>query len=84
MSIASGGEEFVIILPGVDLDAATEVATRLRAAIADSDSGGVTVTVSVGVSHADAPVSIESLLAAADHQMYRAKQNGRNCVATPT
>lgn len=79
-----GGEEFVIILPGVDLAAATEVATRLRAAIAESDSGGVTVTVSVGVSHADAPVSIETLLVAADQQMYRAKQNGRNCVATPT
>lgn len=78
-----GGEEFAVLLPGVDLDAATRVATRLRTAIADSDSGGVTVTVSVGVSHADAPVSIEALLVAADEQMYRAKQNGRNCVATP-
>lgn len=81
-----GGEEFAILLPETDLEAAAEVAERLRLVAADAsvpeESGRpVRFTVSIGVS---AMVSddddIGALLNAADRALYAAKNAGRNRV----
>lgn len=82
-----GGEEFVIVLPEMDLEEARETAERLRRKVADQpqpvgDGQVVPLTISVGVSvYPDHGQSASTLCAAADKAMYLAKDRGRNCVA---
>jgi diguanylate cyclase (GGDEF)-like protein len=79
-----GGEEFAILLPHTDAQAASDVADRIRQAIAGIriDGGGnaaLSVTASCGVAmHMNGETS-EQWLARADEAMYRAKKQGRNC-----
>jgi diguanylate cyclase (GGDEF)-like protein len=76
-----GGEEFAILLPGADLDKTREIAERLRAAVARSDSGGVSVTMSFGVGAISGDgVRVARLYAQADAALYEAKRAGRNRV----
>jgi len=77
-----GGEEFALVLPQTDRDAAVAVAERLRSLVALSGHDGLPgITVSCGVATypADA-VSLNSLIKAADDAMYEAKRAGRNRV----
>jgi diguanylate cyclase (GGDEF)-like protein len=83
-----GGEEFVLLLPGTHLNAAYEIAERVRAAVmelAHTNPGsplGV-VTASIGVAEFPAhPLNVMQLLQQADHALYRAKISGRNRVST--
>jgi diguanylate cyclase (GGDEF)-like protein len=82
-----GGEEFVVLLPGLDAAAAYDVAERVRRAVVNlqiahaPEVGGV-ATVSIGVASADpgsggAP---DTLFMAADAALYAAKKAGRNRV----
>jgi diguanylate cyclase (GGDEF)-like protein len=76
-----GGEEFLVLLPGADADAVSEVAERLRLAVELTRSGGLFVTVSCGAaSSGRLPFHYESLFAQADAALYRAKADGRNLV----
>jgi diguanylate cyclase (GGDEF)-like protein len=76
-----GGEEFLVVLPGADLASATEVAESLRRAIAGEPVGGLPVTISFGVSASPAgEFEYDAVFADADAALYRAKQDGRNCV----
>src|SRR6185436_17739285 len=81
-----GGEEFLIILPGCDKMNALSHAERVRAAISNLTvkvpGRFLTVTASVGVATVLAGSDIDSclLIRAADTALYRAKNNGRNCV----
>jgi len=75
-----GGDEFVVLLPDTDLEAAVEVAGDLRERIAASPSP-LPVTVSIGVAGSmGADPDGPSFLAAADAAMYLAKRAGRNRV----
>ena len=80
-----GGEEFAVLLPGADLEAARQVAERIRHAIESHEfPGGPTqpggkVTVSIGVSTSPPPDG-ELMLEAADAALYSAKNQGRNRV----
>jgi diguanylate cyclase (GGDEF)-like protein len=81
-----GGEEFLVLLPGGDLDAAVELAERLRAGVADSrPGGGLLVTMSLGASASarGERFDYESVFAAADAALYDAKHAGSNCVRVP-
>jgi diguanylate cyclase (GGDEF)-like protein len=86
-----GGEEFVILLAGSDLEQAAVAAERVRQHIAhltvDTPLHGdpVTVTVSVGVAaFRENGHSVLELLDAADAALYEAKRAGRNCVRVAT
>lgn len=73
-----GGEEFVVLLPGVNRDEALAVAHRLREAI-QPPLHLPTYTVSMGVTTLTAAIEdIDELLYAADKALYLAKRNGRN------
>lgn len=81
-----GGEEFAILLPGTTLQAAMQVAERLREKIAAEriDVGGerIAVTASFGVAgYPDSVIqSFGDLLKMADEALYRSKEGGRNRV----
>ncbi|MHB1421188.1 MAG: GGDEF domain-containing protein [Bacillota bacterium] len=81
-----GGEEFAIILPGIDHDAAMMVAGRIREAVQNTcivaESGvKVKVTVSLGVAlYPEGANTQNDLISHADTALYRAKENGRNRV----
>jgi len=79
-----GGEEFAVVLPDHD-GAAAGLAERMRRAVADSpidtQAGALRVTISVGLTRLEAAdVSLDQMLARADHALYRAKDGGRNQV----
>jgi diguanylate cyclase (GGDEF)-like protein len=77
-----GGEEFVVLLPGLDLRRGLGVANRLREAVESSKPDGLELTMSLGVAVATGEeVCQEPLLRAADEALYRAKREGRNRVA---
>ncbi len=83
-----GGEEFLVLLPGADREAAIAIAERMRAAIASAaiphgaETAGGVVTASFGVATrpAGSPLPAETLIAEADAALYRAKHAGRNRV----
>jgi diguanylate cyclase (GGDEF)-like protein/PAS domain S-box-containing protein len=86
-----GGEEFIFVLPGANLEASEEFGNNLRKRLADSpvSLGGeesITLSVSAGVAMLENGESVESLLARADEAMYKAKQTGRDrvCCALPS
>ncbi|HEY6758310.1 MAG TPA: GGDEF domain-containing protein [Baekduia sp.] len=76
-----GGEEFAIVMPGADEDAAAELAERLRVAIAATPLAGLAVTMSFGVAGAAPGAFVwEEAYARADAALYLAKQDGRDAV----
>ena len=81
----TGGEEFLVLLPGADLAHTAELAEALRAAVADQPLGGHRVTMSFGTA-ASAPDEVfdyEAVFAEADAALYEAKHSGRNRVCPP-
>lgn len=79
-----GGEEFAVLLPCCDLEAAVELAERIRQAVSvlspDEDEA-VNITVSIGVAVFDPAIkSVDAVLGLADRALYSAKQAGRDRV----
>lgn len=73
-----GGEEFLVLLPGVLSSAAERIAHQIRQrVIVDSTS-----TVSIGVADTELEKDFDALVELADKAMYQAKNDGRNCVRT--
>jgi diguanylate cyclase (GGDEF)-like protein len=83
-----GGEEFVVALPGMDLESAAGVAedlrTRLRSEPFRCQGQTIAVTASFGVHAVDTHMKggVEAALQIADDALYRAKADGRDCVRT--
>ncbi|MBI4922773.1 MAG: GGDEF domain-containing protein [Devosia nanyangense] len=80
-----GGEEFLLLLPGVELERAMALAEQLRHAIAqlavDTPSGPLRLTISSGVAtFGEADRTFDALLSRCDAALYRAKDAGRNRV----
>lgn len=79
-----GGEEFLILLSQTKLEQATEVAEKLRSAIAELEPGKGedrdTLTASLGVQSIEYADTIEGLINQADARLYQAKNSGRNRV----
>ena len=81
-----GGEEFLILVPGSDLERTAALAGRLREGIAAHPVGGglpVTMSFGVGASDQSQPFDYDAIFTEADAALYEAKRAGRNrvCVA---
>jgi diguanylate cyclase (GGDEF)-like protein len=80
----SGGEEFVVVLAGLDLAAAVQHLEALRIAVATHSwrplTGDLPVTVSIGAAATGPDNTQSELLARADERLYAAKRGGRNRV----
>ena len=77
-----GGEEFNVILPGVESEGAMIAAERIRKALEEENLDTIGhITASIGVAtfleHSD---NIEDILELTDQAMYTSKRNGRNRV----
>lgn len=77
-----GGEEFLIVLTNTDKDGAKNFGERLRKEIEKMDFGLPSqVTISGGVKTYENE-SAEEMIKLADRALYRAKENGRNCIVS--
>ncbi len=81
-----GGEEFLLYLPGAALGDALERASTMRESLSAKRvivAGSETaITISVGVAECGGDRDVDRCLREADAALYRAKQDGRNCVRT--
>jgi diguanylate cyclase (GGDEF)-like protein len=81
-----GGEEFMVLLPQLALDAARQIGERVRSAIESTEfEAGIgqplAITVSIGVSEFGRDGdTLDTILRVADERLYRAKSAGRNRV----
>jgi two-component system cell cycle response regulator len=79
-----GGEEFIIVLPGLDNHRAFSMAERLRVQVAKEPyyvlEEEISVTLSIGVAVDNGTGNPGALLRTADEALYRAKARGRNHV----
>ncbi len=80
-----GGEEFVAILPEINLNDANIIASRVaiaisRQVIVSTDGKDLSVTASVGVTQRKQDENIDEALKRADDFLYFAKENGRDRV----
>lgn len=79
-----GGEEFLVLLPEMDVPAASRMAERLREVIEDAQLvEGIDVTASFGVARFRKGESMAELLERVDRALYTAKDAGRNRVFPP-
>jgi two-component system cell cycle response regulator len=81
-----GGEEFIIVLSGADVDGGKIAAERYRAAIEkfevrDASGERIPVTASMGLASMEPAEHADSFVDRADRAMYAAKTAGRNQVA---
>lgn len=80
--VRMGGEEFNVLLPGIDSTGGMKAAERIRKAIEDSPIEIVgKITASLGVAtFLEQSDDVEELLELTDQAMYQSKRNGRNQV----
>jgi diguanylate cyclase (GGDEF)-like protein len=79
-----GGEEFALLAPETDLESASQLAGRVRKALAESrlevDGQAVPITVSIGIAQMLPDEPVERLLSRTDAALYEAKSAGRDRV----
>ncbi len=80
-----GGDEFLVIAPGVcdggDVGLFERLCDRISHGALPTTRGAISVTVSIGVASAGPGSTVDTLLAEADAALYRAKADGRDRVA---
>jgi diguanylate cyclase (GGDEF)-like protein/PAS domain S-box-containing protein len=77
----AGGDEFVLLLPGIDADHAIIVAERIVASARRSvrgPAGPILATVSAGVAMSEGDATVGDVMRRADRAMYVAKAQGRD------
>ena len=80
----TSGEEFMVLMPDLDLTQAAEVAERLRAAVEKGKMPervrGITISAGIAAAPPGARGPLPDLLSLAGQALQEAKKNGRNCV----
>lgn len=80
----TGGEEFLLLIPGEAKDTAAAIAERIRSQIAETTvpyaSHTISVTASFGVAEWDQTSDLDQFIRRADTALYQAKAEGRNRV----
>ncbi len=78
-----GGEEFLVLLPGIDNQQGTLIAEQLRETIGQLPAyGKLTVTASFGISSAKGKqIDFDALYRRADQALYHAKRQGRDRIS---
>lgn len=79
-----GGEEFAVILPGIDCAAAAVLSERLRRTVEETLHGDLAITISLGYACLSQTSfdNASKFFEAADAALYAAKQQGRNCAVS--
>ena len=78
-----GGEEFFIVLRNTQMANALLVAERIRVKIEQHQyDDGVRATISLGLAMSGGEDSVESLVQRVDEYLYKAKEEGRNCIVS--
>jgi len=86
-AVRYGGEEFIVILPDTPAGEAHVIAEHLRQQVRRQAIERLhgkrlpTLTVSIGMAELGSQQNMDSLVKAADAALYRAKDNGRDCVS---
>lgn len=85
VSARIGGEEFAVLLPGVEIEDAVKIAERLRQIIENrhirTNGSFIRFTASFGVTQVKDGDTLNSIIERADRALYKAKQMGKNKVA---
>ncbi|MDJ0750300.1 MAG: GGDEF domain-containing protein [Woeseiaceae bacterium] len=82
-----GGDEFAVLLPGVDAEQALAIGERVRQAVSGATGDGsdsmiqVPIRISLGVAGLSPEGTLDALIRDADAALYRAKHAGRDCVS---
>lgn len=74
-----GGEEFIVILPNINLEESYRIADSIRLSIQQYDFGlpNLNVTISAGLAQYESE-DVKTFVNRADTLLYQAKRNGRN------
>ena len=76
-----GGEEFVLALPGADIDTAFQIVDNLRNNIESTYFKAIeSITCSIGLTQLTQDDTIDNILIRSDNALYEAKESGRNRV----
>ncbi len=83
-----GGDEFAVLLPGIDEKKSLSIADRVRQAVCGTTGDGsdslirIPIRISMGVAQLESNANLTTLIRAADAALYRAKHAGRDVVST--
>lgn len=83
-----GGDEFAVLLPGVDEEQAIQIADRVRISVSGNTTDSndsliqMPVRISMGVAQLNGSGDLDALIRGADRALYRAKHAGRNTVSS--
>jgi len=84
--VRSGGEEFLVLMPMTEANAATACCERICQRIRDEPwehvAAGLAVTASAGVASTNDPDELAALARSADQRLYEAKRSGRDRVVS--
>jgi diguanylate cyclase (GGDEF)-like protein len=83
-----GGEEFLLLLSGCNLQHARDITELIRSAVAGLqfhfNNKVVHITVSAGIAEMHTDETLGQVVERADHHLYAAKRAGRNCIRPDT